>query len=179
MVGAIPDSHGNLTVKALRLDITLPKKQIRAAHTYCSDGIFRTHKRFNRKQCHRMKYPDSASPLPPPSQLPSGILEVALRYSCRYSLWIAHSSFIPMLIFTFTGDCPCGVNITQCALFFNAFFVFCKKSSNPLGALPSGLPSYIQVFQKKDCCYFAFVQVLLAYLHCLSAVFATSLPFSS
>lgn len=127
MVGAIPDSHGNLTVKALRLDITLPKKQIRAAHTYCSDGIFRTHKRFNRKQCHRMKYPDSASPLPPPSQLPSGILEVALRYSCRYSLWIAHSSFIPMLIFTFTGDCPCGVNITQCALFFNAFFVFCRK----------------------------------------------------
>lgn len=106
-----------------------PEKQIRAAHTYCSDGIFRTHKRFNRKQCHRMKYPDSASPLPPPSQLPSGILEVALRYSCRYSLWIAHSSFIPMLIFTFTGDCPCGVNITQYALFFNAFFVFLQKKA--------------------------------------------------
>ena len=47
-----------------------------------------------------MKYPDSASSLAPPSQSPSGTMGVALRYSCRYSPWFSHGSFIPMLIFT-------------------------------------------------------------------------------
>ena len=69
----------------------------------CSDGIFRISKRFNRKHTTRgnILTPFPRSPAFPVSQWHIG---VAPRYSCRYSPWITHGSFLRMFLFNFTGD---------------------------------------------------------------------------
>ena len=82
--------------------MTLPENKTEQPNG-CSDGVFRIPKRFNRKLDTRRNILTPLHRLPafPVSQWHIG---VAPRYSCRYSPWITHGSFILMLLFTFTGD---------------------------------------------------------------------------
>ena len=78
---------------------------------------------------------------------------VATGYGSSQSFYLFHRSFLTHLF---------HIHENPSAEFPMSFRVFTYK-----------------LFQKKDCCYFTFDQVRLAYLHCLSAVVAISLPFSS
>lgn len=101
-----------------------------------------------------MKYPDSASSLAPPSQSPSGTMGVALRYSCRYSPWISHGSFILMLIFTLREISMRGKYIIIQMQFqrciYNIYCVFCicvllcRFSFFGLSGSPAAVAGYIE-----------------------------------